>query len=199
MVSYPKEMTLKDGSRITLREIQRDEIDKSYEFFKDLPLEDRQYLRIDVTDKEQIRRRLDPGPFQCIWRIVAEKDGKIYADATVCSHATGWMRHTSEIRCIIHPEYKRKGLGSLLIWELFQRTLTEKAHMVFCDVMPEQKAAIAVLERLGFKLSMIRPNHVKDIQGKKHDLYIYTKNVQEMWETLKSYMDEYDFDISIRH
>jgi RimJ/RimL family protein N-acetyltransferase len=174
-------------------------VDKSFEFFKSLPLEDRQYLRSDVTDIEQIKLRMNPGPFFSIWRLVAEEKGRIIADATVCRHVTGWMRHTSEIRCIIHPSYKRKGLGSLLIWELFQKTLSDKTHMVFCDVMPEQKAAIAVLERLGFKLSMIRPNHVKDISDKKHDLYIYTKNVQEMWDTLKSYMDQYDFDISIRH
>jgi RimJ/RimL family protein N-acetyltransferase len=199
MVGYPKETTLKDGTKLILRKIGVEDVDKSYEFFKNLPQEDRQYLRVDVLDKEQIKLRMDPGPFDWCWRIVAEKDNKIYADATVRSPVTGWMRHTSEIRCIIHPDFKRKGLGSLLIWELFQKTLAEKSHMVFCDVMPEQKAAIAVLERLGFKLSMIRPNHVKDISGNKHDLYIYTKNVQEMWDTLKSYMDEYDFDISIRH
>ena len=71
--------------------------------------------------------------------------------------------------------------------------------MIYCDVLPEQKSAIAVLERLGFKLAMIRPNHVKDMNDKKHDLYIYTKDVQEMWDLLKNYMDQYDFDISIKH
>ncbi len=199
MVRYPLNTKLKDSSDITIRKMRPDDEEKSLEFFKSLPFEDRQYLRIDVTDPEILKKRMNPGPFYHYWRLVAERDNRIWGDATICSHATGWMRHAYEIRCIVHPDFKKKGLGSLLIWELFQKTLADKAEIVFCEAMPEQKGAVAVLEKLGFKKTLVRPNHVKDIKGDKHDLYIYTKDVNAMWDTLKSYMDGYDFDISTRH
>lgn len=193
------EKKLKDGTLINVRESVSTDFEKFLEFFRSLPEEDRQYLRIDVTDPKYVRLRMNPGPFQWCWRIVAEKDGKIYGDATLCGHRNGWMRHAAEIRCIIHPDFRRKGLGALLLRELFLKCLSDKMEMIYCCVVPEQKTAITVLERLGFKRTMVRTNHIKDIQGRRRDLYIYSKNVPEMWDMLKSYMDRYDFDISVRH
>lgn len=199
MDRYPLKKKLKDGTEVTIREMIPEDEEKSLAFFRSLPEEQRQYLRMDVTQVENIKQRMTPGPFLNCWRIVAEKDDAIWADATLCSKDTGWMRHTSEIRCIIHQDVKRNGLGSIMLWELFQRALSEGTHMVYCLVLPKQSAAIAVLDKLGFHKALVRPQHVKDLKGNKHDLHVYVKDVKEMWDTLKSYMDSFDFDISVRH
>ena len=100
-------------------------------FFRSLPMEVRQYLRMDVTLLENLRKRMNPGPFQRFFRLVAEQEGRIFADATLCGPVTGWMRHTCEIRCIVHPDFQNKGLGTHLLWELFQKSLSEKHYLVF--------------------------------------------------------------------
>jgi len=189
---YPIKKKLSDGSEILIRKMTTDDVEKSLAFFQGLPFEERQYLRIDVTKRENIINRMNPGPFRWIWRIVAELDGDIVADATVSSRRSGWKRHVSDIRCIIHPDYQKKGLGMMLIRELFQKVLTEKGEMAYCEVMSEQKSAVKALEKLGFKREIVRPNHVKDINGELHDLYIYTKDVVQMWNTLQYHMDVYD-------
>jgi len=194
MGKYPLEKTLKDDSKIIIRELLPEDEEKSLAFFQSLPIEDRQYLRMDVTQMKNIKRRMNPGPFLNTWRIIAEQDNAIYGDGYICNHKTGWMRHVSEIRCIIHPEFKRKGLGTHLLWELFHRTLVDNTRIVFAEIMPEQKPAISVLEKLGFKLGMVKPKHVKDIQGKTHDLYVYTKDVKHMWDTLRQHLDEMDYE-----
>jgi len=120
MDKYPLEKTLKDGSRVQIREMHAEDEQKLLEFFKDLPLEERQYLRMDVTRRENLHRRMNPGPFRRIWRLASEHEGRIIADATLYGAAVGWMRHAAEIRWLVHPDFKRKGLGSILLWELFQ-------------------------------------------------------------------------------
>ena len=87
MDRYPREKTLKNGSRFTIRELQAEDEIKLLNFFKSLPLEERQYLRMDVTQLENLRRRMNPSSEVKIWRLVAEHDGKIWADATLSAPA----------------------------------------------------------------------------------------------------------------
>jgi RimJ/RimL family protein N-acetyltransferase len=186
------EKALKDGSKVLIREMHAEDEQKLLEFFRDLPLEERQYLRMDVTIRENLQRRMNPGPFRRIWRLVAEHEGRIIADATLYGASAGWMRHAAEIRWIVHPDFKRMGLGSILLWELFQKSLSEKYHLVFCEVVPAQTVAIKVLENLGFKQVMVRPNHIKDISGKKRDLHVYVLNIKELWNVLKDHFHKLD-------
>lgn len=192
MDRYPREKTLKNGSRFTIRELQAEDEIKLLNFFKSLPLEERQYLRMDVTQLENLRRRMNPSSEVKIWRLVAEHDGKIWADATLSAPAIGWNRHTCELRCIVHPDFQKKGLGSVLMWELFQKTLSESYRLLICEVVPEQSIAVKVLKDLGFRQVMVRKNHVKDIGGQKHDMHIYTMDVKAMWDKLKEHFHGYD-------
>ena len=194
MVNYPLNIKLNDGTPVTIREMTCGDEQKSLVFFQSLPYQDRQYLRMDVTNLENIKNRMNPGPFQNCWRLVAEKDDSILADATICGHRAGWQRHVAELRCIIHPECQRKGLGKKMLFELFQKVLQTDAEIIFCEVVPEQKSAIAVLEKLGFRLSMTRKGHVRDINGQIHDLLIYTMNVSQMWDNLLHFMHMTDME-----
>jgi L-amino acid N-acyltransferase YncA len=192
MDRYPREKTLKNGSCFTIREPSKEDELMLLNFFKSLPVGDRQYLRMDVTQLENLRRRMTPTPEVKIWRLVAEHDGKIWADATLSAPATGWSRHTCELRCIVHPDFQKKGLGSVLMWELFQKTLSEGYRILICEVVPEQSIAVKVLKDLGFRQVMNRKNHVKDLAGQKHDLQIYTMDVKAMWDRLKMHFDGFD-------
>jgi RimJ/RimL family protein N-acetyltransferase len=192
MNSYPLDKKLKDGTEIVLREMHEVDAEQLLAFFKSIPENEREYLRMDVTVLDNIKRRMNPGPFKNIWRLVAEKDGKILADATLCGPITGWMRHVGEIRCIVHPEFQRKGMGAVMLGELFQNALIEKYHTVFCEVVPEQVVASQVLANLGFEKVMIRRNHVKDMHGKKHDLHIFAIDIKKMWQKLKDHLQEFD-------
>ena len=47
---YPKEVTLRDGSKITLRPVVKEDEEALYRFFMGLSKEDRLYLRDDVIE-----------------------------------------------------------------------------------------------------------------------------------------------------
>ena len=50
IIGYPKEVTLRDGTRVTLKPFEKKDKESVYEFFVSLPEEDRLYLKDDVTD-----------------------------------------------------------------------------------------------------------------------------------------------------
>jgi len=180
MNRYPLEKTLKDGTKVLFREAGRDDDLKLLQFYRSLPVEDRQYLRTDLTIMENVRRRLDPGPSENIWRLVAECDGRICADGTLIAPVSGWMRHTCEIRSIVQPGMRGRNLGSYLLWELFEKTLNEQYRILYTEVAPEQARSVKTLEDLGFQMVLRRRDHIKDTSGRMHDLCIYAKDVKRI-------------------
>jgi len=114
-----KTHTLKNDVKVTLREIQPDDYEESLAFFQKLDSNDRMYLRVDVTDPEVVKQRLEKTNFQNTFRIVAIKDGKIVGDGSLAWPKFGWMSHVGELRAIVDKDLRRAGLASVLFRELF--------------------------------------------------------------------------------
>ena len=53
---YPREITLRDGARLTLRPMVREDVDRLWDFLRRIPPEDKMYFREDVTRKEVVER-----------------------------------------------------------------------------------------------------------------------------------------------
>jgi len=174
MGAYPKNYSLKDGAKVTIRPIDQNDLDKSYSFFNQLTEQDRLYLRIDVSQKEAVERRLRQEHWdrEVCYRLVAEKDGKIIADATLCKPSHGWTTHTANLRYIVLREYRRKGLATILARELFVTAVKEGIEKIQAEIMEENKAALKSVERLGFKKEGVLKDFVMDIKGSKHNLVI---------------------------
>ena len=78
-----EKVKLKDGTEVNIRPLERGDADRSRVFFLNLPEEDRAYLRVDVTDKDFVRRRYDAMASGKIVRLIAEVDGEIIADGSL--------------------------------------------------------------------------------------------------------------------
>jgi ribosomal protein S18 acetylase RimI-like enzyme len=190
---YPKVFHGKNNIPVVVRPMVNGDLEKSHEFFCRLPEELRKYLRIDVTDIEILRKRMNGKDRVKYWRLVGEHNGKIIADATLYQNTHGWMRHTAEFRCIVSPEYQKIGLGHFLLKELTRIANDQKVEIAYSEVMAEQEQAKKILDSLGFVKELRRKSHVKDIYGKLHDQWIYTNNLSVVRQKLESYMFQAEF------
>jgi len=184
---FPKPVTLRDRTVLTLRPMVQGDKDGLLAFFRRLPPEDRQFLKDDVTRAEIIEawaKRLD---YAHVLPILAEHDGRIVGDATLHRQAYGWMRHVGEIRVVTGAYFRRRGLASAMARELFYVALQEGLDKMVAEMAADQVAAIKVFEKLGFQQEARLANHVIDLHGRKHDLVILTTDipalVQKMQET----------------
>jgi len=185
-----KNETLKDGKRVLIRELHENDLEDLMKFYSELPPEDRKYLRIDVTNKKIVHQRIKLIKTGSVFRLVALYSGEIIADGALELSCEDWRQHQGEIRVIIARPYQKKGLGTIMVRELYFLALEKKVEQVVVKMMRPQVGAQRIFRKLGFREELLIPDYVKDQEGKKQDLIIMTVNLKELWEELEqSYSD----------
>jgi L-amino acid N-acyltransferase YncA len=188
-----KRVTLKDGSEVLLRPMRSDDLERSYAFFEAIPSEDRGFLRVDVTRREQVAERIRLMDAGQVRRLVAVVDDRIVADGALELSGHGWKEHVAEIRLIVGVDHRRKGLGMLMARELYLLAAAEKVEQVVVKMMRPQHAAHDIFRRLGFSDQALLPEYVKDRSGRRQDLILMRCDLQAMWKRLEDYLQELDW------
>ena len=123
MGDYPKTIELTDGIMVTLELLTDNDLDRLIKFFQHLPEKDRLYLRSDITDPENVRRRFGNPDYDNMFPIIGRVNSEIMGIATIFRASFGWMRNLGEVRICIAPEFQKRGLSTLLVRELFFQAL----------------------------------------------------------------------------
>jgi len=188
-----KNETLKDGTKVTVRELHLNDLDKLMAFYQALPLEDRLYLRVDVTNKDVVSQRIKFIETGNVIRIIALSGGEIVADGALELSGEGWRRHQGEIRVIVSHPFQHKGLGMLLIKELYLVAVEKNVEMIIAKMMRPQVAAQHIFRKLGFREELLIPDYVKDLKGEEQDLIIMACNTKELLTELEHFLSDTDW------
>jgi RimJ/RimL family protein N-acetyltransferase len=180
-----KTVTLRDGRTITVRRMQPDDVQRSYEFFCALPAEDRKYLRVDVTRRDLVERRTLETDERRAVRVVAEHDGDIVADGTLELEGHGWGKKVAEVRLIVASSWQRLGLGTVMARELFHLASQNRVDRIVARLMRPQAGAHRIFKRLGFHEEFLIPEHVRDQSGAWQDLIIMRCPLEDLWRDLE--------------
>jgi putative acetyltransferase len=188
-----KTVTLRDGRTITVRRMQPDDVQRSYEFFCALPAEDRKYLRVDVTRRDLVERRTLETDERRAVRVVAEHDGDIVADGTLELEGHGWGNNVAEVRLIVASSWQRLGLGTVMARELFHLASQYRVDRIVARLMRPQAGAHRIFKRLGFHEEFLIPEHVRDQSGAWQDLIIMRCPLEDLWRDLEFELATGDF------
>jgi L-amino acid N-acyltransferase YncA len=191
--SMEKSETLKDGKKVVIRALTPKDLDKLMEFYRSLPPEDRKYLRVDVTDRDVVAQRIRLIEGGNVLRIIALDKNKIVGDGALELSGEEWRRHQGELRVIVARPYRRRGLGMILMRELYFLAAEKNVEKLVAKMMRPQKAAQAVCHKLGFREEHLLPDYVKDLSGKSQDLIIMTCELQEMLKEVDSFYSDDDW------
>ncbi|MCJ7754673.1 MAG: GNAT family N-acetyltransferase [Thermoanaerobaculales bacterium] len=188
-----KKVTLRDGRTITVRRMQPDDVQRSYEFFCALPADDRKYLRVDVTRRDLVERRTLETDERRTVRVVAEHDGEIVADGTLELEGHGWGNNVAEVRLIVASSWQRLGLGTVMARELFNLASQHRVDRIVARLMRPQAGAHRIFKRLGFHEEFLIPEHVRDQSGAWQDLIIMRCPLEDLWQDLEFELANGDF------
>jgi L-amino acid N-acyltransferase YncA len=83
---------------------------------------------------------------------------------------------------LISPNMRGKGLGHLLAGELFALAKSLGLRKIAARMAFEQKGAIQVFERLGFKPEALLADYVIDRKDRTHDLIVMSYDVTGLTE-----------------
>ena len=188
-----KMVHLKDGTEVLIRPLTKDDLDKSFAFFQELPEEDRRYLRGDVTKRENVERRIRQMDSGKVRRLVALVNDEIVADGALELTGREWAAHVGELRLIVARPYQRLGLGMLLARELYTLAAGEKLDEIVVRMMRPQVAARTIFRKLGFREEVMLPDQVKDRNGSSQDLILMRCDLEAMWRELEIFFAESDW------
>ncbi len=186
--TYQKEARLKDGSKILLRPMSKEDGEALYEFFKAVPDEEARYLRDDVKSRLVIEKWAKNLDVTKTLPIIALKEGNIIADATINRRRSGWKWHLGTVRIFVHNDYRHLGLGELMVDELGRIAYGLGIEKLVVEVPDTSTAAINMFIKAGFHRAAVIPNMVKDRLNQPVDLVVLMNDI-------KPPLDEtYEFD-----
>src|SRR3990172_6735340 len=118
IAAYPKEVSLRDGSRLTVRPLEKGDEQALLEFFLGMPEEDRFFLKDDVTSPQVIQGWVDNLDYERALPLAAFEGQSIIAEGGLVRCRGNDERQIGDIRIAVAPKYRNRGLGTLLIREL---------------------------------------------------------------------------------
>jgi GNAT superfamily N-acetyltransferase len=184
---------MKDGTEVTIRRIVANDIDRLMDFYGSLPEEDRKYLKFDVMDRKVVAKRLRRIEAGDDIRIVAVHGGLIVASGALELSGETWSKHQGEIRVMVARPFQQRGLGTIMIRELYFIAIQNNIDTIVARMMRPQAGAQKVFRRLGFRDETMLPDFVKDLQGGSQDLIVMTCNVKDLWKELDRTFSESDW------
>ncbi len=183
--AYPKTVMLRDGSQVQLRPLEAQDKLRLLRFFERIPEAERYYLKENVTSPEVILNWTTNINFDRVIPIVAVAEDEIVADATLHRSRAPARRHIGELRIVVDPEYRERGLGRRLIAELLDIAAELRLHKaVFELVAHREVAAIKAAKSIGFRQVATLKEWVKDLWGNYEDLVVLElplEDVQQWW------------------
>lgn len=182
-----KKESLKDGTQLVIRNLDHPDLDKLMKFYKALPMSDRKYLRIDVTKRNLVDDRIRTAKDRGVYWITALHDDNIISEGRLELSGEDWRKNHGEIRLIVARKFQQKGLGTLMLRELYQIAVEQKVKKVIAKMMRPQEGARRMFRRLGFREETLIPDYVHDQEKKLQDLVIMTCNMKDFWKELEAF------------
>ncbi len=191
---FPKTETLKDGTEVTLRPMGAGDLDVLHTFFCErVPKEDRHYLRYDVADRKEIARWIENLPHTRIERILMFEGDEVIADGAIEHHPHGWSRHIAGIRLVVARDRQGKGAGLILLKELVAQAQSKKAELIKAQAYESHSTALAVFQKLGFRMEAVLHGFAKDMEGERQNLVVMVRDVDELWQAMEDMLWQSDW------
>jgi RimJ/RimL family protein N-acetyltransferase len=178
MMAYQKEGVLKDGSRVLLRPLVKEDRDKLLQFFQSLDARELSFLRNDVRDPAVIDHWVNHIDYNRVYPLVAEAEGRIVGDITLHMRQVGWKRHLGNVRVVVAKDYQGRGLGTLLINEIVELAGEFGLEKLVAEIHLQALSAFAAFKKAGFSVKAVFEDLVKDPAGKSSDLVVMVCDIQ---------------------
>ena len=171
--AYPKTVLLADGTKIVLRPPEPADRLRLLRLFSRLPEVERYYLRDDVTAPELIGSWTGRLDLEAVVPILALEGDDVIGDASLHRSRAKSRRHVGEIRVVVAPEYRYRGLGHRLIAELLEISADLDLEKVTFELAAQgEEPAIQVATSMGFQEVARYVRGVKDLWGNYQDLVV---------------------------
>jgi RimJ/RimL family protein N-acetyltransferase len=184
--SYPRHVKT-DGGEIEFRLMSRADEAAVLAFAQKLPAHDLLFLPRNISQPKVLSAWINEIERGAIASLLAVKGDTLVGCGTLVRDPHSWSSHVGEIRMMVSQDVCGQGVGRTLSQETFALALGEGLDNLSAQMTVDQQAAIALFESLGFKAEALLRDHVRDVDGKKHDIVVLGHNVAQVRAQMEAY------------
>ncbi|HKQ32935.1 MAG TPA: GNAT family N-acetyltransferase [Thermodesulfobacteriota bacterium] len=175
------ELELKDNTRVIIRPVLKEDCRFIRKFFAKIPREDLLVFKDDVTKWESFENWFLNPNYEKIVELVCLKKKEIVAKGTLNAQGLYWP-HAAEVKLIIDPKYRGKGLGSHMFNLLLYEGLKHHFQKIIVRYIPDNMSFTKILGHYGFEPETVLNYYVLDeVTNEQKDLIIASYDLQN-WE-----------------
>jgi L-amino acid N-acyltransferase YncA len=156
-------------------------------FAQKLPVHDLLFLPRNISEPKVLQawvREIERG---AMTTLLAIKDGAVVGCGTIAQDPLSWSPHVGELRMVVSRDVRGGGVGRALSQETFALALAAGLEKLIVQMTVDQSGGIALFESLGFRGEALLRDHVRDFDGKKHDIVVLGHDVAKVRAQMEAY------------
>src|SRR3954454_4887735 len=184
--SYPRHVKT-DAGDIEFRLMARSDEAAVLAFAQKLPTHDLLFLPRNISQPKVLSAWVNEIERGAIVSLLAVKERKVVGCGTLVRDPHSWSPHVGEIRMVVSLDVRGQGVGRALSQETFTLALGAGLEKLSAQMTVDQRPAIALFESLGCKAEALLRDHVRDVDGKKHDIVVLGHNMAQVRAQMEAY------------
>ena len=183
---YPRTVEVARGE-VSLALMSRADEADLLAFAQRLPVHDLLFLRRDITHPKVLSAWSSEIEAGSIVSLIAREADDIIGCSAVVRDELSFSPHVGELRVLVSPQGRDRGLGRALIQESCLVALSLELEKLMAQMTVDQQSAIAVFEEMGFQAEALLKDHVRGPDGTKHDLVVLSHDVERFQAQMAAY------------
>lgn len=174
---YPRQVTLSGNLRVTLSLMGEQDVGAVVDFARTFPPDDLMFLRVNITERPMVQYWVESIKAGRMITILAKRDAAVLGEATLRHHEATWTRHLGEIRLLIAPVARRRGLARLLAHEIETIARQLGLRLLTARMTLDQASAQTVFRQLGFQREAVLWDYAITPDNSMRNVLIATKRL----------------------
>ncbi len=161
---------LKDDRTVRIREFRIEDKEKLFEMYESLSDEAVRWALPPYT-----RERIERGwlsNLQNLIAMVALYNDKIVGHTQIYKFPHSRRKGTSDLVIYLHQDFHNVGLGTAMLTKLIELAKKEGLHRIGLHVTADNKPAIHLYKKLGFKIEGVMKDSYFGEDGRYHDEFV---------------------------
>jgi len=171
LARYRKVKTLPSGARLLLRPLTKEDKEGFIDLFARASERDLELFRSDAGDPAVVESWVDGLNLESVFPLVAIVDDRIVGDATL-HFGEHYRRHRAWVRIFLDHEYRRQGIGTLMLRSLIEIARQANLHQLYAEVLTTQPQVMKAFQDLGFRPEVTLNDYFMMDSGETLDMTI---------------------------
>jgi len=161
--------TMKDGARVLIRPLAKNDRQAMLDLFIPVPLEERRYMRHNINDPEIITSWTKNIDYDKVFPLIAVVGERIVGVASLHFYPE-YARHRAEVRIFLAKDFRGRGLGSRLLLALIEIGKRRSLYILEVQIVRDLPNDIKAMEKVGFQPKCIFEDYIMLPDGELRDV-----------------------------